>query len=101
MNIVHRQLEDSLHLLGINALKQGQMNRHDLLNQFRQDKTSALFGTDSFWEGVDVMGDALELVIITRLPFKVPNEPIIEARYEAIEKTAATPLWITQCRWPC
>jgi len=86
MNIVHRQLEDSLHLLGINALKQGQMNRHDLLNQFRQDKTSALFGTDSFWEGVDVMGDALELVIITRLPFKVPNEPIIEARYEAIEK---------------
>jgi ATP-dependent DNA helicase DinG len=86
MTIVHRQLEDSLRHLGINALKQGQMNRHDLLNRFRQDKTSVLFGTDSFWEGVDVMGNALELVIITRLPFKVPNEPIIEARYEAIEK---------------
>ena len=86
MNSVHRQLEDSLRLLGINALKQGQMNRHDLLTAFRQDKTSVLFGTDSFWEGVDVMGDALELVIISRLPFKVPNEPIIEARYEAIEK---------------
>jgi ATP-dependent DNA helicase DinG len=86
MNIVHRQLEDSLRLLGINTLKQGQMSRHDLLNRFRQDKTSVLFGTDSFWEGVDVIGDALESVIISRLPFKVPNEPIIEARYEAIEK---------------
>ncbi len=86
MNTVYRQLEDSLRLLGINTLKQGQMNRHDLLSRFRQDKTSVLFGTDSFWEGVDVIGDALESVIISRLPFKVPNEPIIEARYEAIEK---------------
>jgi ATP-dependent DNA helicase DinG len=91
MNIVFRQLEDSLRLLGITALKQGQLNRHDLLSRFRQDKTSVLFGTDSFWEGVDVVGDALESVIISRLPFKVPNEPIIEARYEAIEKNGGNP----------
>ena len=45
-----------------------------------------LFATDSFWEGIDVKGDALECVILTRLPFKVPTEPIIEARAEAIEK---------------
>mgnify|MGYP000851707380 CR=1 FL=1 len=91
MNTVFRQLEDSLRLLGITALKQGQLNRHDLLSRFREDKTSVLFGTDSFWEGVDVVGDALESVIISRLPFKVPNEPIIEARYEAIEKNGGNP----------
>jgi ATP-dependent DNA helicase DinG len=53
---------------------------------FREDKTSVLFATDSFWEGVDVSGDALENVILTKLPFSVPREPIIQARVEAIEQ---------------
>jgi ATP-dependent DNA helicase DinG len=44
-----------------------------------------LFGTDSFWAGVDVVGDALQSVIITKLPFRVPTEPVIEARAEYIE----------------
>ena len=61
-------------------------NRHSLLETFKKDKTSVLFATDSFWEGIDVKGDALECVILTRLPFKVPTEPIIEARAEAIER---------------
>ncbi|MDZ7316412.1 MAG: DEAD/DEAH box helicase [candidate division KSB1 bacterium] len=85
LNQTYRRLKESLELTGIQALKQGDLNRHELLRQFRQDKTSVLFGTDSFWEGVDVQGDALENVIITRLPFQVPSEPIIQARYEAIE----------------
>lgn len=85
LNQTYRRLKESLELIGIQALKQGDLNRHELLRQFRQDKTSVLFGTDSFWEGVDVQGDALENVIITRLPFQVPSEPIIQARYEAIE----------------
>ena len=62
------------------------MQRHQLLQNFKNDKTSVLFATDSFWQGVDVEGDALESVIITKLPFKVPSEPIVEARVEAIEK---------------
>lgn len=86
LNMIYRQLEESLQMIGIKTLKQGNENRHELLKRFRRDKTSVLFGTDSFWEGVDVEGDALESVIITKLPFKVPSEPIIEARYEAIEK---------------
>lgn len=61
-------------------------NRHNLLEAFKKDTTSVLFATDSFWEGIDVKGDALECVILTRLPFKVPTQPIIEARAEAIEK---------------
>ncbi len=86
LNMIYNQLAESLRMIGIAALKQGTENRHELLTRFRRDKTSVLFATDSFWEGVDVEGDALESVIITKLPFKVPNEPVIEARYEAVEK---------------
>jgi len=86
LNLLYRQLSESLQNLGIMALKQGTENRHRLIEQFRKDKTSVLFGTDSFWEGVDVEGNALESVIITKLPFRVPSEPIVEARVEAIER---------------
>ncbi len=86
LNIIYKQLAESLQMLGITPLKQGDENRHQLLNRFRRDKNSVLFATDSFWEGVDVEGEALENVIITKLPFKVPDEPIVEARYEAIER---------------
>jgi ATP-dependent DNA helicase DinG len=86
LNLIYQQLEDLLRNEGIPALKQGTENRHQLLERFRNVPNSALFGTDSFWEGVDVQGKALESVIITKLPFKVPTEPIIEARVEAITK---------------
>ncbi|MBN1481371.1 DEAD/DEAH box helicase family protein [candidate division KSB1 bacterium] len=91
LNMIYRQLEESLQMIGIKPLKQGNENRHELLKRFRREKTSVLFGTDSFWEGVDVEGDALEAVFITKLPFKVPSEPIIEARYEAIAKNGGNP----------
>ncbi|RPH99344.1 MAG: DEAD/DEAH box helicase, partial [Calditrichaeota bacterium] len=91
LNIIYQQLKESLQLIGITALKQGAENRHELLRRFKKDKTSVLFATDSFWEGVDVQGDALESVIITKLPFQVPSEPVIQARYEAIEKMGGNP----------
>ena len=65
--------------------------RTKLLEQFKITPRSVLFGTDSFWGGVDVPGDALSNVIITRLPFAVPDHPLIEAKLELIEERGGDP----------
>ncbi len=83
---VYRKISGELEHSGIPALKQGALPRGRLLEKFRREARSVLFATDSFWEGVDVPGDALSLVIISRLPFRVPTEPIVEARVEHMEQ---------------
>jgi ATP-dependent DNA helicase DinG len=72
--------------LGIRLLKQGDDDRNRLLQAFLGDEKSVLFATDSFWEGVDAPGDTLRLVVLCRLPFKSPGDPVFQARCEALEK---------------
>jgi ATP-dependent DNA helicase DinG len=62
----------------------GSLPRHRMLQKFKEDRDSVLFGTDSFWQGVDVPGEALSNVILTRLPFAVPDHPLTQAKCERI-----------------
>ncbi len=77
--------------LGMTILKQGDDDRSRLLDTFKNDESSVLFATDSFWEGVDAPGDTLMHVIMVKLPFRVPNDPVHAARSEAIELYGGNP----------
>ncbi len=85
-----------LAAMDITLLCQGEMPRHSLLEKFRADTRSALMATASFWEGVDVAGESLSNVILTRLPFTVPDEPVIQARMEALRRQDKNPFYSYQ-----
>jgi ATP-dependent DNA helicase DinG len=74
-------------------LLHGTAPRHVLLQQFRDMPNAVLFGTSSFWQGVDVQGEQLSCVIIDRLPFAVPSDPVVKARMEAIEVLGGKPFF--------
>ena len=79
-------LQHQFQLSGFKVLCQGKnISRSQLIVEFKQSMNSVLFGTDSFWEGVDIPGEALRNVIITKLPFSVPTHPVTQAKYEYIE----------------
>ena len=72
-------------------LLQGTAPRKQLMDEFRTTPNAVLFGTSSFWQGVDVQGDQLSCVIIDKLPFAVPSDPIVQARMQAVELAGGKP----------
>ena len=92
MNSVYGKISPVLEENGFSLYIQGKnIPRSKLLSMFRKDNNGVLFGTDSFWTGVDVPGDSLSNVIVTRIPFAVPSHPLIESRLEQIEKIGGNP----------
>ncbi|OGQ93972.1 MAG: hypothetical protein A2284_15730 [Deltaproteobacteria bacterium RIFOXYA12_FULL_61_11] len=86
LDAVHRAVQAELTEAGLQLFRQGELRRFQLLTAFKATPGAVLFGTDSFWEGVDVEGDALRAVLIARLPFRVPTEPLLQARVEDLER---------------
>ncbi len=87
------QYERLLPVLDYPILLHGTAPRKALLDEFRATPNAVLFGTSSFWQGVDVQGEALSCVIIDRLPFAVPNDPVVQARMKAIEEAGGKPFF--------
>lgn len=88
MHAVYDLLEP---VLPYTCMLQGKGSKTALLNQFRSDEHSVLFATASFWEGVDVVGSALSAVLIDKIPFASPGDPITEARIEALKQNQGNP----------
>lgn len=91
----YRALHEAANLLtgqiGYPLLVQGQRPKAALLRQFRELGNAVLLGTASFWEGVDVRGEALSCVIIDRLPFAAPSDPVVQARIESLRQQGLNP----------
>ncbi|RKN72471.1 ATP-dependent DNA helicase DinG [Paenibacillus ginsengarvi] len=90
---IHPELKERLKPHSIQVLGQGvdSSNRSKLIRMFRSQSQSVLLGTSSFWEGVDIPGEALTCLAIVRLPFQPPNHPLVEAKNEQIKKSNQNP----------
>ena len=93
MDLVADYLQDRLPYP---VLVQGTASRQALLERFREETDSVLLAVASFWEGVDISGDSLSCVLIDKLPFEVPSDPVIQARMKAIESDGGKPFFSFQ-----
>jgi ATP-dependent DNA helicase DinG len=94
LNRTYDALKDALS--GMTLLKQGDLPRFTLIEKFKRAENPVLFGTSSFWQGIDVPGKALECVVITKLPFAVPDDPMTQAKLEQIRKANKNPFMTYQ-----
>jgi ATP-dependent DNA helicase DinG len=90
LDIIHNEIRDDL---GYRLFVQGEAPKHVLLDQFREEEHSVLIGTASFWQGVDVPGSALTCVIIDKLPFSSPADPLVQARISRYKSNGQRPFF--------
>ncbi len=89
LNKAYTAVRPALVEAGIPVYRQGDEDRSRLLERFKREVSSVLMATDSFWEGIDSPGETLSLVVMVRLPFRVPSEPVLAARLEALKRSGA------------
>ena len=95
MNAAYKLLQTRMSAVGVSypLLLQGEKSRSELLDEFRRLGNAVLLGSQSFWEGVDVAGEALSLVVIDRLPFQPPDDPVLAARMEVLRQEGKNPFF--------
>lgn len=94
MESIFNFLQKPLAKEGIRLLMQGHLyTKKKLIEIFKNEKNSVLIGTSTFWEGIDVPGDSLSLLIITKIPFKVPSNPLVQIKSQIIEKMNKNKFW--------
>ncbi|MBU1664692.1 MAG: ATP-dependent DNA helicase, partial [Gammaproteobacteria bacterium] len=95
MNAAHKMIQARMAAEGVAypLLLQGEKSRSELLDEFRRLGNAVLLGSQSFWEGVDVAGEALSLVVIDRLPFQPPDDPVLAARMEVLRQAGKNPFY--------
>lgn len=91
MDAVYDLCSEDLKVAGLTVLRQGEYRREEIIKRFRESGNGVLFAVSSFWEGVDIQGDDLSLVILVKLPFAVPTEPVLQARMEALQRQGQDP----------
>jgi ATP-dependent DNA helicase DinG len=93
MRLAYRLLREEFDRAGLpfSLMLQGQGSRSELLERFRLLGNAVLVGSASFWQGVDVRGEALSLVVIDKLPFAPPDDPVLAARLESLERRGGNP----------
>lgn len=91
MKQVYRQLEPLASTMGVELWTQGDEPRHELIRKIKKNRNGVLLGVSSFWEGVDIKGENLSCLVMIKLPFAVPDEPVLKARLERLEELGKNP----------
>ena len=91
LTALHNMMQETLEEMGLTPFRQGECDRSTLLEKFRASGNGVLFAASSFWEGVDVPGEVLSCVVLMKLPFAVPTDPLFEARAEEISGQGGNP----------
>jgi len=92
LNFTYKRIKEHLEEAGFSVLAQGVSgNAASILKRLKREEKTVLLGTESLWEGIDLPGEQLELLVITKLPFAVPSEPVVEAKLERIESRGENP----------
>jgi ATP-dependent DNA helicase DinG len=93
LNYCFNNLKDELEEMGIRILSQSKLSRNYIMQEFHSEYKTIIFGTSSFWEGVDLPGDLLKYLIMVKLPFPVPGEPLYRAKEDLLKEKGLNPFY--------